>query len=78
MLTFVNDFFHKVWAYFMRQKNEVFPTFKKFKALVKNRIGRMITNLKNDSMSSKLLMTLLGARHLLESSNIMELQNLST
>ena len=36
MLTFVDDFSRKVWVYFLRQKNETFSMFKKFKALVEN------------------------------------------
>ena len=34
MLSFVDEFFRKVWVYFLRQKNEAFPMFKKFKALI--------------------------------------------
>ena len=34
MLTFIDDFSRKVWVYFLRQKNETFSIFKKFKALV--------------------------------------------
>jgi len=36
MLTFLNDFSRKVWVYFLRQKNETFSIFKKFKALIEN------------------------------------------
>jgi len=36
MLTFVDDFYRKVWVYFLRQKNKASPMFKKFKALVEN------------------------------------------
>ena len=45
MLTFVDDFSSKVWVYFLRQKNETFSMFKKFKALVENQIGRRSRNL---------------------------------
>ena len=40
MLTFVDDFSRKVWVYFLRQKNEMFSTFKKFKAFVETRLKR--------------------------------------
>jgi len=29
MMTIIDDFSRKVWVYFMRHKNETFPTFKK-------------------------------------------------
>ena len=40
MLIFVDDFSRKVWVYFLRQKNEMFSTFKKFKAFVETRLKR--------------------------------------
>jgi len=49
MLTFVDDFSRKVWVYFLRQKNETFSMFKKFKALVKNQTGRNIKKLRVDN-----------------------------
>ena len=49
MLTFVDDFSRKVWVYFLRQKNETFSMFKKFKALVENQTGRKIKKLKTDN-----------------------------
>ena len=49
MLTFVNDFSRKVWVYFLRQKNETFSMFKKFKALVENQTGRKIKKLRTDN-----------------------------
>ena len=42
MLTFVADFPQRVWVYFLRQKNEAFSMFKKFKALVENQTRRKI------------------------------------
>ena len=33
-LTFIDNFLKKVWIYILKYKNEVFPTFKKWKALV--------------------------------------------
>jgi len=49
MLTFVDDFSCKVWVYFLRQKNETFFMFKKFKALVDNQTGRNIKKLRSDN-----------------------------
>ena len=49
MLTFVDDFSRKVWVYFLRHKNEAFPMFKKFKALVENQTGRKIKKLRTDN-----------------------------
>jgi len=49
MLTFVDDFSRIVWVYFLRLKNETFPMFKKFKALVENQIGRKIKKLRTDN-----------------------------
>ena len=34
MMTIIDDFSRKVWVYFLRHKNETFPTFKKWKILV--------------------------------------------
>jgi len=36
MLTFIDDFSRKDWVYFLRQKNNTFLIFKKFKVLVEN------------------------------------------
>jgi len=49
MLTFVDDFSRKVWVYFLRQKNEIFSMFKKFKALVEDQTGRKIKKLRTDN-----------------------------
>jgi len=46
MLIFVDDFSQKFWVYFLRQNNERFPIFKKFKALVKSQTGRKIKKLR--------------------------------
>ena len=34
--TFIDDAPRKTWVYFIRQKSDVFYTFKKWKALVEN------------------------------------------
>ena len=49
MLTFVDDFSWKVWVYFLRQKNEMFSMFKKFKDLVENQTRRKIQKLRTDN-----------------------------
>jgi len=49
MLTFVDDFSRKVWVHFLQHKNEAFPMFKKFKALVENQTGRKIKTLRTDN-----------------------------
>jgi len=49
MLTFVDDFLRKVWVYLLRQKNETFSMFKKFKALVENQTRRKIKKLRTDN-----------------------------
>jgi hypothetical protein len=40
-VTFIDDAIRKTWAYCIRQKNDVFDTFNKWKALVENEIGKM-------------------------------------
>jgi len=41
-LLFIDDFLRKMWVYFLKQKSEVFSTFKKFKAIVEKENGREI------------------------------------
>ena len=48
-VTFINNTTRKVWVYFLRQKYDVFQTFKKWKWLVKNEIGRKFKYLKFDN-----------------------------
>ena len=38
-LTFIDDFTRKTWAYFLKNKSEVFEKFRNFKALVENQSG---------------------------------------
>ena len=45
MLTIIDNFSRKVWAYFLKQKNEVFSTFKKWKTLIENQTGKRIKQL---------------------------------
>ena len=49
LLTFIDDFSTKVWVYFLKHKNDVFPTFKKWKVLIENQIGKKIKHLQTDN-----------------------------
>jgi transposase InsO family protein len=42
VLTFIDDYSHYTWVYFLRQKSEVFEHLKNFKALVETQIGKKI------------------------------------
>ena len=48
-VTFIDDFSRKVWVYFIKQKFEIFATFKIWKAKVENLIGRKIKYLRSDN-----------------------------
>ena len=39
----------KTWVYFIKQKSDVFETFKKWKALVENEIGKKLKCLRSDN-----------------------------
>jgi hypothetical protein len=39
---FIDDFFRKVWVYFMRHKSETFAKFKLWKAEVENQTGKKV------------------------------------
>ena len=39
-VTFIDDATRKVWIYFLRQKSDVFQTFKKWKCLVENETSK--------------------------------------
>ncbi|GJU99346.1 retrovirus-related pol polyprotein from transposon TNT 1-94, partial [Tanacetum coccineum] len=47
-VTFIDDS-RKVWVYFLKYKSEVFNTFKKWKAVVKNAINLRVKFLKSDN-----------------------------
>ncbi|KAL5740548.1 hypothetical protein ACOSQ2_029728 [Xanthoceras sorbifolium] len=49
MLTFIDDYSRKVWVYFLKHKNDVFATFKQWKALVEKQTGRKIKRLRTDN-----------------------------
>ena len=48
-VTFVDDFFRRVWVYTMKSKDEVFETFLVWKKMVENQIGRKIKVLRSDN-----------------------------
>ena len=45
-VTFIDDAKIKLWVYFLRQKSDVFQTFKKWKCLVENKTGKKLKCLK--------------------------------
>ncbi|KAG8499392.1 hypothetical protein CXB51_005981 [Gossypium anomalum] len=40
MLTFIDDFSRKVWAFFLKQKSDVFFTFKSWKIMIEKQTGK--------------------------------------
>jgi hypothetical protein len=48
-VTFIDDATKKTWGYCIRKKLDVFETFKKWKALVENKIGKMTKCLRLDN-----------------------------
>ena len=48
MISFVNDYSHKVWFYFLVNKSEAFITFKKYKNRVEKETGSSIKYLRPD------------------------------
>jgi len=45
-MTFIDDFTRKLWIYLLAKKDEVFGVFKKFRLLVQNESGEMISRLR--------------------------------
>ena len=48
-VSFIDDFSHKNWIYFLKGKSEVFSKFKEYKALVENQTDRKIKILRLDN-----------------------------
>jgi transposase InsO family protein len=48
-VTFIDDATRKTWVYCIRQKSDVFDTFKKWKALVENETGKSLKCLRLDN-----------------------------
>ncbi|KAG8496761.1 hypothetical protein CXB51_007827 [Gossypium anomalum] len=49
MLTFIDDFSRKVWAFFLKQKSDVFFTFKSSKTTIEKKKGKQIKYLCTDN-----------------------------
>ncbi|KAG8473480.1 hypothetical protein CXB51_035660 [Gossypium anomalum] len=49
MLTFIDDFFRKVWAFFLKQKSDVFSAFKFWKIMIEKQTGKQIKHLRTDN-----------------------------
>ena len=49
MLTIIGDFSRKVWAFFLKQKSNVFSTFKDWKTMIEKQIGRQVKCLRIDN-----------------------------
>ncbi|KAK3041022.1 hypothetical protein RJ639_026734 [Escallonia herrerae] len=47
-LLFIDGYNRQTWVYFLKQKSEVFPTFKRFKALVEKQNGYHIKAMRSD------------------------------
>ena len=47
--SFIDDYSHKTWIYFLKKKDEVFERFKEFKALVENMSEKKIKILSSDN-----------------------------
>jgi transposase InsO family protein len=48
-VTFIDDATRKSWVYCIRQKSDVFDTFKKWKALVENETRKSLKCLRSDN-----------------------------
>ena len=48
-VSFIDDYSHKTWIYFLKTKDEVFSKFKEFKALIENLSKRKIKILRSDN-----------------------------
>ena len=48
-VTFVDDFFKRIWVYLMKHKDEVFRVFLKWNKKVENQTGRKIKVLRSDN-----------------------------
>ena len=48
-VTFIDDSTRKVWVYFLKNKSDVFATFKRWKAEVENQTGQKVKSLKSDN-----------------------------
>ncbi|KAG8501467.1 hypothetical protein CXB51_003773 [Gossypium anomalum] len=49
MLTFIDDFSRKVWAFFLKQKSDVFSAFKSWKIMIEKQTGKQIKYFRTDN-----------------------------
>ena len=49
MLMIIDDFSRKVWVFFLKQKSDVFSTFKNWKTMIEKQIGRQVKCLRADN-----------------------------
>ena len=49
MLTFIDDFSKKVWAFFLKQKSDVFSAFKSWKIMIEKQTRKQIKYLRIDN-----------------------------
>ena len=49
MLTIINDFSRKVWVFFLKQKGDVFSTFKDWKTMTEKQTRRQMKCLRTDN-----------------------------
>ncbi|KAG8489146.1 hypothetical protein CXB51_017182 [Gossypium anomalum] len=49
ILTFIDDFSRKVWAFFLKQKSDVFSAFKSWKIMIEKQTGKQIKYLRTDN-----------------------------
>ncbi|KAG8492966.1 hypothetical protein CXB51_010297 [Gossypium anomalum] len=49
MLTFIDDISRKVWAFFLKQKSDVFSIFKSWKIMIVKQTGKQIKYLRTDN-----------------------------
>ena len=47
--SFINDYSHKTWIYFLKKKDEVFEKFKEYKDLVQKLYENRIETLRSDN-----------------------------
>ena len=48
-VSFIDDYSHKTWIYFLKGKDEVFERFKQFKAIVDNLYENNIKTLRSNN-----------------------------
>ena len=48
-LTLIDDYFRKVWIYFLKNKSETFLKFKEWKILVETQVSRKVKKLRTDN-----------------------------